>query len=345
MKTLFLLLCLFVFVHSFAQNKGIFFDKAQKNYIEVPHVALLYPVNNFTIEYSIKIDEHSDQSYSIITKAQCVTQKTTFTIGFLADHSVTFSYNCNGNCAYTIVYICSTVLNLGQCYHVAVTYSSAGPKIYLNGVLQPGTYQTSTTGYCGDLYLSPEPMRIGAYRFQADTIGGFLEGMFDELRIWNHVRTETQIATMYEQELTGNETGLLLYYKFSDPITGTGSTVVNSASFSGTQLNGTTHSLNSSTPYTGNSCFNYSSINELSTENNTFIIYPNPTNNYFNIESVQNISNYFCNISILDITGREVFNNQTTLPAQIDLSGFEKGIYYVKITDENSSSSSKISLF
>lgn len=44
----------------------------------------------------------------------------------------------------------------------------------------------------------------------------YLNGALDEFRIWNFVKTAADISTQYQNELSGNETGLILYYKFDE---------------------------------------------------------------------------------------------------------------------------------
>jgi len=62
-------------------------------------------------------------------------------------------------------------------------------------------------------------------------------------------------------------------------------------------------------------------------------VYPNPANSFVNVAAENNIQN----ISIVDITGKEVFSqanialNNTT----INISNLEKGIYLMKVMDEN----------
>ena len=52
-------------------------------------------------------------------------------------------------------------------------------------------------------------------------------GLMDEVRIWNVNRSEAQIKSNFLNELTGNETGLVSYFKFNNTVaSGTNSTTV-----------------------------------------------------------------------------------------------------------------------
>ena len=56
--------------------------------------------------------------------------------------------------------------------------------------------------------------------------GTFFQGAVDEMRIWDHVRTDEEIASHYAVSLTGSEPGLLAYHRFDEP---DGQTIVNSS--------------------------------------------------------------------------------------------------------------------
>jgi hypothetical protein len=68
-------------------------------------------------------------------------------------------------------------------------------------------------------------------------------------------------------------------------------------------------------------------------------IYPNPADNVFNIE-ISNTGNKVLEIEIVSITGKVIYRNEykninTYFTEQIDLSGYTKGIYLVKVRQAN----------
>lgn len=69
-------------------------------------------------------------------------------------------------------------------------------------------------------------------------------------------------------------------------------------------------------------------INENETGN--IRIYPNPANGLFNIELSENLD---VEVSIIDLTGKVVYNNNLIESAQVNVSGFNSGIYFVRILD------------
>ena len=339
---LFILLFL-IFISTHAQNSALFFNADEKNYIITPSSSIYYPVNNFTIEFWMKTSRQTTQDMAIINKAECVTNKFSFAVTLNSNYQIYFSFTCNGNCSNSHIFLCDKVLDKGKCYHVAVTYSSDSVNIYIDGILQTGIF-TVGTEYCGDLFLSPEPMKIGVYRFKADTLGWYYDGMLDEIRIWNHVRTQYQIESMNQQQFMGNESGLLFYYNFNNNIFGNSETVENNASFSGVSLNGVTVSQTSSSPYSINSCFNYLSVDEQISEDKMINIYPNPTDRFINIDYKKEFSNKF-KISIYDLSGRVLLTKISELPYIIDMNNFEKGIYIINTSCNDFSKYSEIILY
>ncbi len=65
---------------------------------------------------------------------------------------------------------------------------------------------------------------------------------------------------------------------------------------------------------------------------NDLILYPNPTDGLVNI-NFSNSNNY--QLSILDLNGKVLLKNKIDAPKTIDLSSFSKGIYFLKIENED----------
>jgi hypothetical protein len=74
-------------------------------------------------------------------------------------------------------------------------------------------------------------------------------------------------------------------------------------------------------------------VNEKIDLQNQFVLYPNPSNNFINING-DNIK--IKNVSIIDLSGRVVLNSSST--SKIDILGLNNGIYILKITPVNGES-------
>lgn len=85
--------------------------------------------------------------------------------------------------------------------HIAVVYTSKQPKLYVNGMnVATGLTSNQTHVFPGAL--------LGGAAY------GWFQGSLDEVRIWDHSRSQNQIRTYMCQSLTGSESGLMRYYRF-----------------------------------------------------------------------------------------------------------------------------------
>jgi hypothetical protein len=108
----------------------------------------------------------------------------------------------------------AATVTTGTWTHLAITLDAANTAtFYRNGVLLAAV----THGAAG--VLSTSTLTVGANPVASE----YWQGGIDEIRVWNHVRSQSQIAANMNNELTGNEPGLLLYLPFSE---GTGTFTV-----------------------------------------------------------------------------------------------------------------------
>jgi len=123
--------------------------------------------------------------------------------------------------------------------HLAITVDRRGfIRGYVNGVYMASTYASgagSVAADSGKTLAAVMPLFLGT-----DGTGNYrvpLNGDMDEVRIWNKVRTETEIRAAMCHKLMGTEQGLLTYYRMDEP---SGSRIMNSAATTGTVMDGTT---------------------------------------------------------------------------------------------------------
>ncbi|MDF2577931.1 MAG: hypothetical protein K0S74_1415 [Chlamydiales bacterium] len=100
-------------------------------------------------------------------------------------------------------------------HHLAFTYNQTTSAwiVYRDGVVfRSGTFSCPPLVDGGVMVLGQDQDNLG---------GGFdstqcYNGTLDELRVWNTVRTQSQIMANMRTKLTGNETGLKAYYRFDE---------------------------------------------------------------------------------------------------------------------------------
>ena len=101
-------------------------------------------------------------------------------------------------------------------YHLAAVKDSDSLKMYFNGLLAnysgPGENQYPPN--------TRSPLRIGEHFGDPDAYLLGLRGSIDELRIWNHPRSQSEIVAAMHEKLSGNEQGLGAYWDFDELVDG-----------------------------------------------------------------------------------------------------------------------------
>ena len=115
-------------------------------------------------------------------------------------------------------YTASDTIHLGKWYHLAgvINAETDTMQLYINGV------EVGKTNFRGEagFYQSRKPLRIGwTHEEERPTQSPFV-GLIDEVRIWNVARTEAEIRSDMNIQLTGDESGLIAYWKFDETTDG-----------------------------------------------------------------------------------------------------------------------------
>lgn len=99
-------------------------------------------------------------------------------------------------------------LPIGKWIHVAATLdmSTGTGAIYINGA----SVSIASTGGVGTSLTQAGNLQVGAYNG-----GNTFDGKISDARIWDVVRTATQIRDNMNQQLAGSETNLVAYFKLN----------------------------------------------------------------------------------------------------------------------------------
>jgi hypothetical protein len=128
----------------------------------------------------------------------------------ISDHSLTIyhidSENDNG-----FTFTPENSVDLYSWQHIAVTYSiTTGFNIYIDALEQELTQINPPQGGIKDnLY---DDLFIG----NSESIAETFDGVIDELRVWNHARSQAEIEEYMNTTLSGDETGLLAYWPMEE---------------------------------------------------------------------------------------------------------------------------------
>ena len=132
----------------------------------------------------------------------------------------------------------TTVLQNDVWYHAAVTFDSNGEyRLYLNGLLEASQSLGTTIWPQGN---TTQHSALGTMLKSDGTntspSGGYFAGVLDEVHIWNYARTENEIQSNINLEITTPQANLLACWSLDE---GFGTTVQGSA---GTTVNGSIQS-------------------------------------------------------------------------------------------------------
>lgn len=108
--------------------------------------------------------------------------------------------------------ISATILEKDAWFHLAATYDGVKMRIYVNGQLA-GEQIPDTQGIS---YENATGLVLGVDPHGANPSHEFLNGVIDEVRIWNIARQESEIQATMLTTLVGSEIGLIGYWNFDN---------------------------------------------------------------------------------------------------------------------------------
>jgi uncharacterized protein YpmS len=180
--------------------------------------------SNFSLSFWIKPVCSGDEFQRIIDKSTGSDGSNGYVIYIELDKEINFCIN--GTCNFVTE---KNILKSNVWSHVALTAGNSEYKCYINGVSVNNTRSTA-------FVLPPNaqaPLHFGTWDNES---GREFNGQLDEVSIWNRVLSESDVRNNMCKKLSGNETGLLAYYRF-DHNSGTILTDLSGNSYDGTLTN------------------------------------------------------------------------------------------------------------
>jgi len=208
---------------------------------------------------------------------------------------------------------------VGKYFHFAMIKKGTSTTLYVDGI--------EVKSFVGQYSLG-SGLQLGRY-FALDLYS--FKGQIDELRMWNVVKSISQINATAKCDLVGNEANLVGYWDFNQGVAnGENATVTSLIDKSASKINGTLTSFDltgtSSNWVSSVACFELPSAIENETMGNTMKIFPNPANNWIEIQGADNNSK----VEIYSVSGQLVLSQET--PGRISFpASMENGMYVVHV--------------
>jgi Concanavalin A-like lectin/glucanases superfamily/FlgD Ig-like domain/Fibronectin type III domain len=122
----------------------------------------------------------------------------------------------------------ATPIGTGAWHHVAATYDGATWKLYLDGSVDGQLAVGQPVASASNVALA-----LASALNSTNVASGFFDGAIDEVRMWNSARTQAQIQSTINSQITTATAGLVARWSLNEG----SSTVVNGSA--GTSVNGT----------------------------------------------------------------------------------------------------------
>ena len=138
-----------------------------------------------------------------------------------------------------------TISQTNEWHHLAFVYNGGNVNIYANGnLVKTATGQGSfTISATNNFYVGADLTAPGYYS----------DVKFDEVRVWDDVRTEAEIREYKDRTLEGSEANLVAYYRFDQQAASGHTTVYD---YSGNSNDGTLTNMDATTDWVSGSPFN-----------------------------------------------------------------------------------------
>ena len=185
-----------------AQNNCLEFD-GTNDYAQTTLSSIPAGGNTYTVECWFYLNEQKAAYQNLVSQWTAANSGNSFFLGFNGYNSIDnlrFSDDWND--------IDIGTWETNQWHHIAAVSTADNAYIYFDGILK--ATRGSALSYTGTA-----PVVMGR---QGELNAEYLGGKIDEIRIWNDIRTETEIRQNMYRELTdpSGEANLVAYYKLNE---------------------------------------------------------------------------------------------------------------------------------
>lgn len=200
-------------------NTALNFD-GMDDLVDVGDISVLNGVSQYTIEAWVKFERFTEWDTVYVKRVANEDRAALLQV-----------YDDSGHIAITVddgYFYTESPLTVNRWYHTAVVYDGTqtnsvnrlnlfidGSPVALVALYGPDRVPATTSTTASRFVLGAEYSGTEPIDSDSEVIA-FFKGWIDELRIWNLPRTQAQIQADMARELTGSESGLEIYYNFSD---------------------------------------------------------------------------------------------------------------------------------
>ncbi len=172
-------------------------------------------LDQVTVSAWIKCTDFPDAYAPIISKTgerDPEFKNRSYFLNLKADGAIRFAASPKGESDVNL-YSPTSVIELNTWTHIAGVIDAKNDiiKLFIDGI------EVSNKNFKGvkSIYNSKLPLRIGWTQEEIPTHAS-VNGLIDEVRVWNIARTEDEISTDMNKQLNGDEPGLVGYWKFDE---------------------------------------------------------------------------------------------------------------------------------
>lgn len=190
-------------------------------YAEIPdHESIEVVDRQVTIEFWMKHDGTSDEGAYIVSN-RGAGEEYGYAVHFVGDSErpkIKFTTRNTEIASWDNEIISDMSFEKDTWYHIAASYNSGSIYLVVNGELEKSEEDNDD-----NIQTYHRPIVFGSDGLKA---GNHFHGQIDEVRIWERALSTVEVQSNMHGGLTGNEEGLLGYFKFDES---SGSTITNSA--------------------------------------------------------------------------------------------------------------------
>ena len=222
-RNLYLLLFIFSFTVLQAQNNSLFFD-GDNDYVSLVNDDIFDLTDEFTLEAWIYAEQWEANSW----QGTIIGKDADPTTGFVlrTGNNGTLSFTVGTGSDWNEI-TSGPIMSTETWHHIAAVLDNGESRIYIDGNLV-------SSGSCPASASSNTNTLLGE---SSGFSGRLFEGRIDEVRFWNVVRTNEEIADNRSVDLSNDTPGLIAYYKMDETMGTTAANFIDPGNTDGTLIN------------------------------------------------------------------------------------------------------------